>query len=353
MNKRILWQGLGLIGVLAIGQMGCGGVEDEAAALPAENSRLMNVAVYALKADTLQQYSRLPATAKPWREVDLNFLEGGVVAQVLYDMGDRVGAKENLAFLDTELLQAAAIEAEAGFKFQHYHFEHSKELHAEGSVSENELYTAEYNLKRAESTLKAISVRLDKSILQAPFAGQVAQCTIKPGQLVQPGSKAMRLVQIDSMKVEIWVPENQIADFVLHRPVEIRFEAYPERSFKGVVGRIGPEADSSRRVFPMEVHMANPAGHIRPGMIGRVEVVRKVHADVVVIPREAVLEREIGPAAFVVKAGKAQLKSLVLGDSEGDRVVVKEGLAWDEEVVVKGGRDLIEGDLVRVTEVLQ
>lgn len=318
MNTPSFWQGMALTAVLAIGSIGCSRAGGEAVTVPPKSSRVMNVVVYESKVDTLKQYSRLPAVAKPWREVDLNFPEGGLVDRVLCALGDRVQAGEALAFLDTDLLEAAAVEAEAGLKFQRYHFEHTKRLHVQGSVPENELYTAEYNLKRAESTLETMAVRLDRSTLQAPFSGQVAQCHIQPGQLVQPGTQALRLVQADSMKIEVWVAENQIADFALNRPVEIHFDAYPQQVFAGVVGRIGPEAESSRRVFPMEVHMSNPDGRIRPGMIGRIEVMRRVYTDVVVIPRDAVIERETGPAVFVVNEGKAQLKPVLLGEGEGD-----------------------------------
>ena len=104
----------------------------------------------------------------------------------------------------------------------------------------------------------------------------------------------------------------------------------------------------TRGFFPIEVHLPNPTGHIRPGMIGTLKAVRRTHRQVVVIPREAIIERETGPVAFVVKGNTALLRPLSLGPSEAERVVVQKGLAFGDQIIVKGGRDLIDGDRVAI-----
>ena len=333
--------------------LSCSGDEPGAEAAAGRSERTTNVAVYLLRPDTLVQYSLLPVTARAWRDVQLSFQEGGVVLEALKEVGDRVAAGDVLARLDAELLEAAAIEAEAGLEFQRFSSENARQLFGEGTIPEQEFRGAVYQLKRAESNQRTVRERLENAVLRAPFAGEVAARHIEVGQLVQPGTPAFHLVQAGRIRAQAWVPENQIADFSSGHTVELSFEAYPERVFQGLIGSIGPAADAMRRVFPLEVHLENPEGRLRPGMIGRLEMVRRMHQGVTVMPREGVLQRETGPVAFVVNDASAHLRPIELGAASGDRVIVRAGLAFGDRVVVKGGRDLIDGDPVRVTEVLE
>ena len=331
---------------------GCGSSEETAPPADESSVRTTNVSVYALRPDSLVQYSLLPVSAIAWREVTLSFQEGGVVEEVFKDLDDPVQADQPLARLDGDLLEAAAIEARAGLAFQRYNHERATQLHADGSIPERELRAAAYELKRAEAQDKTVRKRLDNSLLRAPFSGSIAERLVERGQSVMPGTPAYRLVQIDRMKAGAWVPENQVVDFSAGSGVEVFFDAFPGVSFAGSIGRIGPAAEPSRRVFPLEIHLDNAENRIRPGMIGRVRAVRRAHTGVLVVPREVIQEREQGPAVFVVEGEKARLRTVSLGPSEADRLIVERGVSSGEQIIIKGGRDLIDGDQVRVTEVL-
>ncbi|MBT4498211.1 MAG: efflux RND transporter periplasmic adaptor subunit, partial [Gemmatimonadetes bacterium] len=225
---------------------GCGSSEETTQSTDEPAVRTTNVGVYTLQPDSLIQYSLLPVSALPWREVTLSFQEGGVIEEIFIDLDDPVVTDQPLARLDDDLLEAAAIEAKAGLLFQRYNHERATQLHADGSIPERELRAAIYELKRAEAQGKTIRKRLENSILSAPFSGSVAERLVERGQLVMPGTPAYRLVQIDRMKAGAWVPENQIVDFSGGSAVEVFFDAFPGVPFAGTIGRIGPAAEPSR-----------------------------------------------------------------------------------------------------------
>lgn len=326
---------------------GCG-ERTSAQNTPEKTERTTNVAIYPIAPDTLIQYSRLPATVKAWRDATISALETGVAIELLKDVGDAVSRGETLARLNIEVLEAAAIEAEADLKFQAYNFERSKQLFAEGSISEQAHYAAEYDYRRAESAAQTMRRRLAYGQIQAPFPGYVAERLIELGQLVPQGSPAFRLVQIDRLRLEAWVSESEIADFSTGSTIELTLDPFPGETHFGTIGHIGPAAQSDQRVFPIEIHLDNPNGRIRPGMIGKIKAIRRTFHNAMVVPREAVLERETGPVAFVVENDQARLRRLVLGPSEGDRVLVLDGLRFGDQLIAKGGRDLIDGDIVRI-----
>lgn len=310
--------------------------------------RTTNVTVYAISPDTLIQYSRLPATVKAWRDVTLSALESGVVKAIQKEVGDSVSQGDTLALLNMEILEAQAIEATANLKLQTYNFEHSKQLFNEGSISEQAYFESEYDFNRAKSAAETIQKRLSYGRIRAPISGQIAQRFVELGQLIPLGGPTFRIVQTKQLRAEAWVSESEIGDFSEGSAVELTFDTLPEESILGAIGHIGPASQSDQRVFPIEVHIQNPDPRIRPGMIGKIKAIRQMYRNVVVIPREAVIERETGPAAFVIENNKGQLRSLTLGAAEGDRVLIRKGLQFGDRLIVKGGRDLIDGDRVEI-----
>lgn len=334
--------------LIALTHLGCG--DDSAAQKKAVAERATNVSTVAIKPDSLVQYSRLSAAVNAWRDVTISAREAGEVIAIYKAVGDGVKRGDVLAQLNLELLEAAFIEAEANLKFQTYNYDRSQKLFSEGSISERAHFAAEYDFRRAKSAAQTLAHRLSYGRVRAPFFGRIAKRYVSQGQRIAQGEPTFRLVQTDSLRVAAWVAESEIVDFGKGNRVTLILDALPRETFSGAIAQIGPAAETDQRVFSIEVHMPNPTGRIRPGMIGSLKAVRRVHREVIVIPREAVLERETGPVAFVVEGNAARLRSLALGASEAGRVVVQRGLSFGDRLVVKGGRDLIDGDRVVITD---
>ena len=328
---------------------GCGGAaEDEAET--GKPLRLTNVAVTVVRPDSLVQHSALPVTAMPWQQATLAFQEPGAVAAVLVDLDDPVAAGQELARLDDDLIRATVSEAEAALALQRYQHERTHQLHKEGSVAERELRQIEYELQRATALLTTARKRAANTVLTAPFGGAIAARWIETGESVQPGTPAFELVRVDSVKALAWVSERRVGEFAVGDPVSVHFDALADADFDAAVSRIGPAADPERRVFPVQVYLDNPAGRIRAGMIGRVRVVRRTLTDVAVLPRQAVHGQPGQTSVFVAIAGTARVRPVMLGPEADNRVVITSGLQFGDAVVVTGGRDLIDGDRIRVTE---
>ncbi len=339
--------------VLALLVKGCGGDQDVVEATPSDMSAIKatNVAAMIAKPDSLTQVSRYPASVEAWRDVQLSFLESGPVLTILVDLGDIVEKGQVLATLHTSLLDAALIEAKAGAKFSRYNYQKSEQLYEEGTISERDLLQSEYDRKRAESNLATIEQRLINSTLLAPFSGTIAGRNIEVGHLVGPSQSAIQLVQWGRVKMRAWVSESEVADFARGREVDVRLDALPGNTYSGEVGRIGPAGDAKRRVFPIEVHIDNANGEIRPGMMGKLVIRRRTHENAIVIPREALVERETGPVAFVIDGDIVSSRPVTVGPGQGNRVIAMAGLRAGERVVVAGARDLIDGERVIVKEI--
>ena len=118
----------------------------------------------------------------------------------------------------------------------------------------------------------------------------------------------------------------------------------------GRVAWISFEADPVTGKFTVEVNVRNDDLRLRPGVVGRATILKRTHQEVLVVPRDAVMEGQMGNFVYVVQDERAHQRPIALGADQGLLVIASSGLRRGDQLVVRGHRDLVEGALVRVTE---
>jgi multidrug efflux system membrane fusion protein len=95
--------------------------------------------------------------------------------------------------------------------------------------------------------------------------------------------------------------------------------------------------------------MSNPDHHFWPGQFVDVKLILNTEKNAVLIPNQATQISQRGAFVYVVKADDtAELRPIKLGQRQGDEIVVIEGLAADERVVLAGQMLVRPGGKVRV-----
>ncbi len=168
------------------------------------------------------------------------------------------------------------------------------------------------------------------------------------GEVVPPGAQITFIHQVSRLKVEVGIPENDISYFRAGGEATLKVDAYPGKLFEGRIHFVGSAASGKTRTFPAEVAIGNPGNELRPGMIARVFLVKRRLDNALVVPRDALLDRDLGSVAFVGVEDKAQERQVVLGPSEGNLVVIEDGLSFGESLIVAGHRNLVDGQPIRV-----
>ncbi|HKK28019.1 MAG TPA: HlyD family secretion protein [Gemmatimonadota bacterium] len=120
-------------------------------------------------------------------------------------------------------------------------------------------------IDQARSALEDARVKLGRTTLTAPAPGVLAQKSVDPGQIVQPGQPLLKLVRRDSMYVDANFKETQLHDIRVGQKVEIDIDAYPGTSFRGHVASFQPGTGAVFSLLPPE----NATGNF-------VKVVRRV-----------------------------------------------------------------------------
>ena len=340
--------GATLVGVLALAAYGCGGSDAPATTRASEDTPPVNVQVEALASSDLTEWIELSAGLEAWTAVNVSSELGGTVEAVGFEQGDRVAQGQELARVGADLLQAQLDEAEALLRGAAANFEKTEKLYGRQAVPRQELLDATSRVDASRARVTLARLRLERSIVRAPMAGVAVNRELQTGEFLAPGSPVTTLHRTDRLKAVAGLPEAEVAFFREGGAAILLIAGVGE--VEGRIHFIGSAANGLSRTFPLEVEVSNSAGRLRPGMLGRLRLVKRQVDDAIVVRRDALVERDAGLVAFVLEGDVARLRDVVLGPAEGGRVVVEQGLAAGEQLIVTGARNLADGQTVRVVE---
>ncbi len=296
-------------------------------------------------------------------------------------------------------------------------YERKQKLYEKGVISESEFQDAEsafqqavarlqssrYQVESAKASLQDAREQLEKTRLYAPMSGTVSKLEVEVGERVvgtaqRAGTEMMNIAQLDRMEMEVDVNENDVVNVASRDTAAIDIDAYPERTFQGIVTEIANAArienqGSQQQVtnFPVTIRVlgdpnaANTATRegggitrpevptdetsgpvLRPGMGGSVEIQTETVEKAVAVPIQAVTVRdfhEVRPEASADSSGSSQpmnedLRKVVFV-AEGDSacmVEVTTGIADDTHMEIRsglsGGERVITGPYEAVSQQL-
>lgn len=226
---------------------------------------------------------------------------------------------------------------------------------------------AEAALAQTRADLAFSEAQLQNTLIRAPFAGVVVKKMAEVGESVAPippgvnlstsSGAIVALADLATLEVEADVAEANVAKIGNGQPAEVTVEAIPDKRYQAVLRQVIPTADRTKATVMVKVTILDKDKDLKPEMSAKVTFIEPEKKDltqpsaaapVVLVPREAVVTRGGKPVVFLVREGKAQSRSVVLGTERKDRVIVKDGLAGGETLVARPADDLKDGTVVRV-----
>jgi membrane fusion protein (multidrug efflux system) len=301
----------------------------------------------------------LRMTPQPF-ESTLTF-NGTLLADKSIDIKSELTGKiQRIAFTDGQLVEAGdlIVEIESG------------ELAAElGSIRE-QLALAETNATRLQSLLESgsvttserddavsrrevlraeerrLEVRLQKTRIQAPFAGTLGLREVSPGDLIEAATLITTLQTVDDLKVDFSVPERfrRLVDPDTDLTIWVAGYDIP---FTATVRAISPRVDVDTRTITVRADVANPDRKLLPGNYARVELISRKDA-ALLVPSVAVLQSLEAVTVFTVENGVAVRKLVETGQRSNAAVEILRGLEPGDEVITSGIQSVREGQAVDV-----
>jgi membrane fusion protein (multidrug efflux system) len=160
---------------------------------------------------------------------------------------------------------------------------------------------------------------------------------------VGQGAPVIELVNTDRIEVEVNMPELDVKYFKPSQQVMVTVDAYPEKKFIGEIDFVAFKADGVTKTFRVKILVGNEEGLIRPGMMVRTVMLRRIVPDALAAPLFSLLDKGGERVLFVEEDGRAQSRVVQLGIIDGDRIQVLEGLEPGDHLIVTGQTQVEDG----------
>jgi membrane fusion protein, heavy metal efflux system len=247
------------------------------------------------------------------------------------------------------------IEAEARLEEATHDLGRSQRLYEKKAYSAKALESDELARKAAAAQLEAIREQL-KALqtatptlpasastydVHAPISGTVVSVHKASGEQVTPGEAIVEIVALDTVWVEAPIFEKDLGRLAKDLRAVFTTAAFPDKEFQGRVVDVGKVVDEQSRTAKVFFEVPNPSEQLSIGMQANVRLDAGEQAEVLLIPREAILDNEGKKIVYVLLSGEEfERRNVVLGDEYGGKVAILSGVNKGERVVTQGAYQL-------------
>jgi RND family efflux transporter MFP subunit len=279
----------------------------------------------------------------------VSFTGMGVVKRMLVNEGQAVSRGQLIAEMDDTQARNVLSGAEAQMTQANDALARYKMLHDNGSLPEVQWVEIQSKVAQAKSQLEVAKKNLADCRIVAPVSGIVGKKLIGAGETALPSQAVVSILDVSTVKVKVAVPEAEIGGINASTPTSIRVEAI-SGSYQG--GRIekGVQADALTHTYDMRINVANSDRKLLPGMVASVCFISEGSQAIgsKMIPVTAVQKKSDG-SLFVWTVGKdsaAHRAIVTIGQTQGNYVIVIDGLNVGDRIVTEGYQKLSEGTKV-------
>jgi len=277
----------------------------------------------------------------------------GVIRNLLVEEGDAVDENQEMAALENDEQRIALSRAVTARETLLRDLERSRNLHAEGLVSDEDFESVRRQSEDAGQAAALAELVLSRTIIRAPFAGVVVRRYLDVGATVADGSEVYDLADLSPLYADVEVPERHVISLAPGQAVRLTADAQ-DRVIPAVIQRIAPAVDPETGTVKVTLTVKGTT-NIRPGAFVRVDIIVETHQEALVVPRLALVAEGTRWHLFRLEDdGTVRRLEVTLGFEEGDRVeiltVVSAGetLLPGSAIVVSGAPALSDGTPVQV-----
>ena len=214
---------------------------------------------------------------------------------------------------------------------------------------------ARAQLRAAEEDLQHTRTRLSKTLIRSPVDGIVAYRGVNVGDMVgeMGSSKIMfRIIDPRILELTVNVPSWQMGSVRVGQPLLFSIDSLPGRKVTGTVMFINPVVNESDRSVKVVAEVDNSSELLKGGLFVEGRIITGKRTGLLRVPRVALLTWDVVGKkgdVFVVQGEVATRRAVQTGSVMDDFVEVTSGLSPEEQVVVRGGFNLKDGDRVSIT----
>jgi len=259
--------------------------------------------------------------------------------------------------------QAALAQAKAALDLATIQFARDQEVIGSNAISKQDYDTKkntvdvdEAQVEAAEAALETAKINLEYCYIHSPIDGRAGARLVDVGNVVQPNTTSLLSIQrLDPIYAIFTITEGDLPAVQKQMSTgtlkaAVRLPSDPENAARSArVEFLDNAVQNGTGTVNLRATMSNSEHHFWPGQFVDVKLVLSTEKGAVLIPNQATQISQRGPFVYVVKSDDtAELRPVKLGQRQGDQVVVTEGVASNERVVLAGQMLVRPGGKVRV-----
>jgi RND family efflux transporter MFP subunit len=316
------------------------------------------VSVEDLKLKHIGEYISTTGTVYPKGDVTLKsritaayYLEKNPETGRNWQLGDRVRAGSLIARLeDKEYVNSLQIETnELNMELMESELKKQESLYEKGGVTLKELKTASINYSNSKTTAENSRLQLEKTRITSPIDGVIVDLPyFTQGSQVETGSTIVKIMDYNTMYLDVKLPEKYIADIRPGQKVSLTNYTIPDDTINGNITQLSPAIDPDTRTFKGNISVANSSMLLRPGMFVKADILINQKDSAIVISKNIILSRQRGKTVFVIDRGIANERIIETGLENLTEVEVTKGLEKNERIVISGFETLSNKSKVKI-----
>jgi membrane fusion protein (multidrug efflux system) len=307
------------------------------------------------KKDKRTRFPPPRSSYRPWARSTSTFLEtttvpggqqrharrpppGSVIA-LLADEGQSVAKGQTLARLDDTEARIALSRAKLALEQAERDATRGQALLERGVQAQVTMDELTFKLRTAKESVAQAEYDLAQTRIVAPFGGKVVGAS-SSGETVTPGKDCFRVDDFDPCSPRLPDRDRRVVG-----RAALGLTPTDRSSPPGPI--VNPMIDRSNGTFKVTLEVSDPSAVLRPGSFARVRLESASYADVVVLPRKAVVTEDGDSYVFVASGDSVNRVAVQLGAIAGDTAQILTGLEPGAKVVTVGQGGLKQGARIK------
>jgi membrane fusion protein, multidrug efflux system len=298
---------------------------------------------------------------------------GGRIVERQFQDGENLRKGQLLFVIDprpykaqVDAAQATLAQNKAALDLAKIQFARDQEVIGERAISKQDYDTKknavdvdQAQVEAAEAALETAKLNLEYCYIHSPIDGRAGARLVDVGNVVQANSTSLLSIQrLDPIYATFTITEGDLPAVQKKMSsgllkAAVRLPSDTESTARiGRVEFLDNAVQNGTGTVNLRATMSNPDHHFWPGQFVDVKLILSTNKNAVLIPNQATQISQKGPFVYVVKDDDtAELRPIKLGQRQGDDVVVTEGIAPNERVVLAGQVLVRPGGKVRVANI--
>jgi membrane fusion protein, multidrug efflux system len=219
----------------------------------------------------------------------------------------------------------------------------------------NAVEVAEAQLRQNRAAVETARLNLEYCTIRSPIEGRAGQRLVDLGNVVTPGNSPLLVIQrLDPIYADFTIPESDLTEVQRNMArrslrAEVRLDDESTRAREGKLTFLDNSVQEGTGSVKLRATVENKDRLFWPGRFARIRLILDTRHSAVLVPADAPQLSAKGSFVYVVKQDEsAELRSVTVGQRQGDLVVIAQGLKEGERVVVNGQLGVTPGGKVQI-----